>query len=76
MMALQNHNDFIKNAAEIEKLLKMVSHDWVGLMLDIGSYHVADPYLKLPQTRNMPSHGSSRKKSSSMISILIPTIPE
>ncbi len=47
MMALQNHNDFIKNAAEIEKLLKMVSHDWVGLMLDIGSYHVADPYAEI-----------------------------
>ena len=47
MMALQNHNDFIKNASEVEKLLKMVSHDWVGLMLDIGSYHIADPYVDI-----------------------------
>ena len=47
MMALQNHNDFIKNAEEVEKLLKMISHDWVGLMLDIGSYHVADPYAEI-----------------------------
>lgn len=47
MMALQNHNDFIKNASEIEKLLKLVDHEWVGLMLDIGSYHVADPYAEI-----------------------------
>jgi len=25
----------------------MVSHDWVGLMLDIGSYHIADPYVDI-----------------------------
>jgi len=47
MMALQNHNDFIKNAKEVEMLLKMISHDWVGLMLDVGSYHVADPYAEI-----------------------------
>lgn len=47
MMALQNHNDFIKNAAEVDKLLKMISHEWVGLMLDVGSYHVADPYAEI-----------------------------
>ena len=47
MMALQNHNDFIKNASEVKKLLKMVNHDWVGLMLDIGSYHIADPYIDI-----------------------------
>ena len=47
MMALQNHNDFIKNASEVEMLLKMISHDWVGLMLDVGSYHVADPYAEI-----------------------------
>jgi len=47
MMALQNHHDFIKNASEIETLLKMINHEWVGLMLDIGSYHVADPYSQI-----------------------------
>jgi sugar phosphate isomerase/epimerase len=44
MLALQNHNDFLKTAEETEKLLKLISHNWVGLMLDIGSYHTADPY--------------------------------
>lgn len=47
MMALQNHNDFIRNASEIEKLLEMIDHEWAGLMLDIGSYHVPDPYAEI-----------------------------
>jgi len=47
MMALQNHHDFIKNASEIDTLMKMIDHEWVGLMLDIGSYHVADPYAQI-----------------------------
>jgi sugar phosphate isomerase/epimerase len=47
MMSLQNHNDFLRNASEIEKLLKMINHEWVGLMLDIGSYHIADPYTDI-----------------------------
>jgi sugar phosphate isomerase/epimerase len=44
ILAVQNHHDFIKTALEVEELLKIVDHEWVGLMLDIGSYHTADPY--------------------------------
>jgi sugar phosphate isomerase/epimerase len=44
MLALQNHNDFLKTSEETEKLLNLVNHEWVGLMLDIGSYHTSDPY--------------------------------
>lgn len=44
ILALQNHHDFLKTAGEVEELLKMINHEWVGLMLDIGSYHTSDPY--------------------------------
>ena len=44
MLALQNHNDFIKSASDIEKIMKMVDHAWVGMMIDIGSFHTSDPY--------------------------------
>lgn len=47
MLALQNHNDFLKNSAQVETLLKLIDSDWVGLMLDIGSYHTDDPYLDI-----------------------------
>jgi sugar phosphate isomerase/epimerase len=50
MLALQNHYDFMKSAGEVEKMLKMVNHDWVGLMLDIGSYHSPDPYADIAAT--------------------------
>ncbi|MBN1107961.1 MAG: sugar phosphate isomerase/epimerase [Bacteroidales bacterium] len=44
MLALQNHNDFLKTSADVEKLMSIIDHEWVGLMLDIGSYRTADPY--------------------------------
>jgi sugar phosphate isomerase/epimerase len=50
MIALQNHYDFIKSAAEVDKILKMIDHSWVGLMLDIGSYHSPDPYADIAAT--------------------------
>lgn len=50
MLALQNHNDFMKSAADVDKMMKMIDHDWVGLMLDIGSYHSPDPYADIAAT--------------------------
>lgn len=50
MLAFQNHWDFVKTASEVEKVLKMIDHEWVGLMLDIGSYHSADPYKDIAAT--------------------------
>lgn len=44
MLALQNHNDFLKTSADVDSMLKLINSEWVGLMLDIGSYHSADPY--------------------------------
>jgi len=50
MLALQNHNDFLKTADDVEKMMKMVNNEWVGLMLDIGSYHTSDPYADIART--------------------------
>jgi len=50
MLAYQNHFDFAKTAEEVEKLIKMIDHEWVGLMLDIGSYHSPDPYKEIAAT--------------------------
>ncbi len=50
MLAFQNHWDFVKTATEVEKILKMIDHEWVGLMLDIGSYHSPDPYKDIAAT--------------------------
>jgi sugar phosphate isomerase/epimerase len=47
MIALQNHNDFLKTSDDVERILKMIDSDWTGLMLDIGSYHTPDPYADI-----------------------------
>jgi sugar phosphate isomerase/epimerase len=44
MIALQNHNDFIKTASDVDRIFQVADPDWVGLLLDIGSYHTPDPY--------------------------------
>lgn len=44
MLALQNHNDFLKTSSDVDNLMNMLKSDWTGLLLDIGSYHTPDPY--------------------------------
>ena len=44
MVAIQNHNDFLKTAEDVNKFLSLCKSDNVGLMLDIGCFRTADPY--------------------------------
>ncbi|OYY22559.1 MAG: hypothetical protein B7Y69_06385 [Sphingobacteriia bacterium 35-40-8] len=50
IVALQNHNDFIKNALEVQDLFKLVNREWFGLVLDIGSYQQGDPFSQIQAT--------------------------
>lgn len=47
IIAVQNHNDFLKTAADVERIFEMVDSEWLGLNLDIGSYRQHDPYLEI-----------------------------
>lgn len=49
MVAIQNHNDFIKTADQTIEVIKRVNSDWFGLILDIGSFRT-DPYKEIAQT--------------------------
>ena len=44
MVTFQNHNDFIVAYEDIIDIMENVNSDWFGLMLDIGSLPVPDPY--------------------------------
>lgn len=44
MIAMQNHNDFLKSSEEIIEVIKGVNSNWLGLHLDIGSLPVRDVY--------------------------------
>lgn len=47
MIAIQNHNDFIKTAYDVDRIFEMVDSEWLGLNLDIGSYRLDDPYKEI-----------------------------
>ena len=49
MIALQNHNDFLKTADDVDRIFELVDSDWLGLNLDIGSYRQKDPYEEIEQ---------------------------
>ncbi len=52
IIAIQNHNDFLKTADEVNELFKRVDSEWLGLNLDIGSYRQNDPYEEIK--KNIP----------------------
>ncbi len=47
IVAIQNHNDFIKTAADVNRIFEMVDSEWLGLNLDVGSYRQHDPYEEI-----------------------------
>lgn len=49
VIALQNHNDFLKTAEDVEQLFSRIRSEAVGLMLDIGSYR-SEPYREIERT--------------------------
>jgi sugar phosphate isomerase/epimerase len=47
ILGLQNHNDFLKTAAQTIRVIEGVNSEWFGNILDIGSLRSADPYEEL-----------------------------
>jgi sugar phosphate isomerase/epimerase len=47
VIALQQHNDFLKTAAETIRVIDAVGSDWFGCILDIGSLRAGDPYAEI-----------------------------
>lgn len=50
IIAIQNHNDFFKTAADVIRIFEMVDSEWLGLNLDIGSYRQHDPFEEIEKT--------------------------
>ena len=47
VIGLQNHNDFIQTAAQVNSIIEAINSEWFGLILDTGSYRVNDPYEEI-----------------------------
>jgi len=50
IVALQNHNEFVKTAQQVHQIMNNIDSEWLGLMLDIGSYRTANPYAEIDET--------------------------
>jgi len=49
VVGLQQHNDFLKTAAETIRVIEAVNSDWFGCILDIGSVRSGDPYAEIEE---------------------------
>jgi sugar phosphate isomerase/epimerase len=47
VVGLQQHNDFLKTAAETIRVIQAVDSEWFGSILDIGSLRSGDPYAEI-----------------------------
>jgi len=50
VVAIQNHDDFIKTADQALRIIQMVNSEWFGLILDTGSFRQGDPYVEISKT--------------------------
>ena len=50
IIGLQNHNDFIQTADQVIKIIDTINSEWLGLILDTGSYRVLDPYEEIARS--------------------------
>ncbi|WP_339902763.1 sugar phosphate isomerase/epimerase family protein [uncultured Cyclobacterium sp.] len=49
IVAMQNHNDFIQSADQVNYIMENVNEEWFGLVLDVGSYSLKDPYDEISE---------------------------
>lgn len=47
VVGLQQHNDFLKTADEVIRVIKAVDSEWFKSILDIGSLRQGDPYAEI-----------------------------
>lgn len=50
IIGLQNHNDFIQSADQIISMVETVNSPWFGIILDIGSYRVNEPFGEIEKS--------------------------
>jgi sugar phosphate isomerase/epimerase len=50
IIGLQNHNDFIQTASQVNQIIETINSEWLGLILDTGSYRVFDPYEEIAKS--------------------------
>jgi len=50
IIGMQNHNDFIQTADQIISIVETINSPWFGIILDIGSYRVNEPFAEIEKS--------------------------
>jgi sugar phosphate isomerase/epimerase len=50
IIGMQNHNDFIQTADQIISIVETINSPWFGIILDIGSYRINDPFAEIEKS--------------------------
>ena len=50
VIGLQNHNDFIQTADQLNSIIGSIHSEWLGIILDTGSYRIHDPYEEIKKS--------------------------
>jgi sugar phosphate isomerase/epimerase len=62
IVAVQNHNDFIKTADQMIDVIKKIDSNWFGLILDTGSFVTLEPYSEIKKTANYAVNWQVKEK--------------
>ncbi|MHB1177226.1 MAG: sugar phosphate isomerase/epimerase family protein [Daejeonella sp.] len=62
IVAMQNHNDFVKTADETIRIIKNVNSEWFGLVLDTGSFVTMEPYSEIQKTASYAVNWQIKEK--------------
>lgn len=47
ILGIQNHNDFLRTAAECHEMIGAINSKWLGLIVDTGNFIAEDPYEEI-----------------------------
>ena len=50
IIGMQNHNDFIQTADQIISIVETINSPWFGIILDIGSYRINEPFTEIEKS--------------------------
>ena len=62
VIGLQNHNDFIQTAHQVTDIIRQINSEWLGLILDTGSYRVLNPYEEISTSLNYTVNWQIKEK--------------
>lgn len=62
IVAIQNHADLIQRADQLLGILDRVNSEWLGVVLDIGSFRTEDPYRDIARAAPYASSWQIKEK--------------